>query len=320
MLQVVCLGQVRPSDLWATNVHKCSKLLVQVSPAEVLHQATDLQTRIKFLEQVRLNTLGRFDNFSLHISHRYPANIQFLPYPLHKHMFGQNFTKHFTHSTAVYTFSTTVISYKNFRYLADCIVTFITSPSSFFLGTQEHYVHINTVRSESRCALRHKQICRKCWRIKLNGFRPVQTLMVIPSNTFYKCTANFRNSPPVRHRVPSHFNWTLPQRKCTATFRTQCIRVTNGDCKCNASFIVARRRSVTSLAALLLYSTRKKQLLVPNVQTDGQAPEAVPTLSTAKPLSLLGTDVSFSQSLNAITRLPVSSLVTTLNELPQVPM
>jgi len=30
-----------------------------------------------------------------------------------------------------------------------------------------------TVRSESRCALKHKQICRNCLRIKLNGLRPV---------------------------------------------------------------------------------------------------------------------------------------------------
>ena len=29
------------------------------------------------------------------------------------------------------------------------------------------------VRSESRCELRHKQIRRKCLRIKLNRFRPV---------------------------------------------------------------------------------------------------------------------------------------------------
>jgi len=88
-------------------------------------------------------------------------------------MFGQNLAKHLTHFTAVYTFSTIAISYTNFQYLADCIVIFITSTSSLFLGTQEHYMQINTVRSESRCALRHKQIYRKCLRIKLNGFRPV---------------------------------------------------------------------------------------------------------------------------------------------------
>jgi len=36
-----------------------------------------------------------------------------------------------------------------------------------------------------------------------------------------KCTATFRTSPTlVRHRVPSHFNWTLAWPKCTATFRT----------------------------------------------------------------------------------------------------
>jgi hypothetical protein len=38
----------------------------------------------------------------------------------------------------------------------------------------------------------HKQICRKCLRIKLNGFRPVSTLVNITSNIFYKCTATFR--------------------------------------------------------------------------------------------------------------------------------
>jgi len=67
-----------------------------------------------------------------------------------------------------------------------------------------------TMRSETRCALRHKKICRKCLRIKSNGFRPVYTLMDIISSTFYKLTATFQTSPPVRHRVPSHFNWTLP--------------------------------------------------------------------------------------------------------------
>ena len=41
----------------------------------------------------------------------------------------------------------------------------------------------------------------------------------------YKCTETFRTSPPLRHRVPSHFNWTLPQPKCTATFRTHCVCV-----------------------------------------------------------------------------------------------
>jgi hypothetical protein len=36
------------------------------------------------------------------------------------------------------------------------------------------------------------QICRKRLRIKLNEFRPVQTLVDITFNTFYKCTATFR--------------------------------------------------------------------------------------------------------------------------------
>jgi hypothetical protein len=38
----------------------------------------------------------------------------------------------------------------------------------------------------------HKQICRKCLQIKLNGFRLVQTPMDITSNTFYRCTATLR--------------------------------------------------------------------------------------------------------------------------------
>jgi hypothetical protein len=36
------------------------------------------------------------------------------------------------------------------------------------------------------------QICRKCLRIKLNGFRPVYTLVDITSNILYKCTETFR--------------------------------------------------------------------------------------------------------------------------------
>jgi hypothetical protein len=36
------------------------------------------------------------------------------------------------------------------------------------------------------------QICRKCLRIQLNGFRSVQTLVDITSNIIYKCTATFR--------------------------------------------------------------------------------------------------------------------------------
>jgi hypothetical protein len=35
------------------------------------------------------------------------------------------------------------------------------------------------------------QICRKCLRIKLNVFRPVQTLVDTSSSIFYKCTAIF---------------------------------------------------------------------------------------------------------------------------------
>jgi hypothetical protein len=36
------------------------------------------------------------------------------------------------------------------------------------------------------------QICRKCLRIKLNGFRPVEMLTGITSITFHKCTVTFR--------------------------------------------------------------------------------------------------------------------------------
>jgi hypothetical protein len=43
-----------------------------------------------------------------------------------------------------------------------------------------------------RTATLRTQICRKCSRIKLNGFRNVQKLEEITSNTFYKCTATFR--------------------------------------------------------------------------------------------------------------------------------
>jgi hypothetical protein len=37
-----------------------------------------------------------------------------------------------------------------------------------------------------------KQICRRCLRIKSNGFRPVSMLVDITSSSFYKCTATFR--------------------------------------------------------------------------------------------------------------------------------
>jgi hypothetical protein len=36
------------------------------------------------------------------------------------------------------------------------------------------------------------QICRKCLRIKLKGFRPVQTLVDITSNTYCRCNTTFR--------------------------------------------------------------------------------------------------------------------------------
>lgn len=106
---------------------------------------------IKFTEYVRLSTLSRFDTFSLQISHRYSVNIQFLPYPLHKYMLRPNFAKHLTHSTALYTFSATAIFYTNFQYLVDCMVIIITSTSSLFLRTQEHYVQINIRVSNGDC-------------------------------------------------------------------------------------------------------------------------------------------------------------------------
>lgn len=85
------------------------------------------------------------------MSHRYRLNIPFFPYPLHQYMFCQNVTKHHTHSTAVYMFSTTVISYTTFQYLVDCIITFITSTSSLFQGTHEHYVQITIRVSNGDC-------------------------------------------------------------------------------------------------------------------------------------------------------------------------
>jgi len=72
-------------------------------------------------------------------------------------MFCQNFVKHLTHSTAVYTFSTTVIPYTNFQYPVDCILIFITSTSSLFLGTQEHYVQINIRLSNGDCKYNPRQ-------------------------------------------------------------------------------------------------------------------------------------------------------------------
>jgi hypothetical protein len=101
------------------------------------------------------------------------------------------------------------------------ILPYIHYPES--LITEFHkpqIIAVNTVSSESRCALRRRyvdcfrpvsmlvditsntfykctatfrtQIWRKCLRIKLNGLRPVYTLVDITSNTFYKCTATFR--------------------------------------------------------------------------------------------------------------------------------
>jgi hypothetical protein len=89
-----------------------------------------------------------------------------------------------------------------------------------------------TVRSESRCALRlpyvdlvfvlvfvstlvgitfntlckctatsRMQICRKCLRIQLNGFRLVKTLVDITSNNFYKCTAAFLTQCSTMYRL-----------------------------------------------------------------------------------------------------------------------
>jgi hypothetical protein len=44
-----------------------------------------------------------------------------------------------------------MISYTNFQYLVDCIVILITSTSSLFLGTQQHYVQINIRVSNGDC-------------------------------------------------------------------------------------------------------------------------------------------------------------------------
>jgi hypothetical protein len=58
----------------------------------------------------------------------------------------------------------------------------------------------------------HKQICRKCLLIKLNGFRPVSTLVDITSNTFYKCTATFRTHCIRPKKLCSTFSKIKPRR------------------------------------------------------------------------------------------------------------
>lgn len=92
-------------------------------------------------------------------------NIPFLPYPLHQYMFCQNFTKHLAYSTAVYMFSTIVICYTNYRYLVDCIVIFINSTSSLFLGTQEHYVQINIGVSNGDCKYNPRFLRVRRWPV-----------------------------------------------------------------------------------------------------------------------------------------------------------
>jgi hypothetical protein len=65
----------------------------------------------------------------------------------------------------------------------------------------------------------HKQICRKCLRIKLNGFRLVSTLVDVTSNTFYKCTATFRTRRIRPKKLCSTFSKIKPRR----TFRNTMI-------------------------------------------------------------------------------------------------
>ena len=77
--------------------------------------------------------------------------------------------------------------------------------------------------------------------------------MANTSNTFRKCTATFRTSPPVCQRVPSHFNWTLPYPKCTATFKTHCT-----NCFVSATYLIegvnkqaVKQRSILNFIIIL---------------------------------------------------------------------
>ena len=51
-------------------------------------------------------------------------------------------------------------------------------------------------------------------------------------------------SPPVRHRVPSHFNWTLPELRCTMQEARQ-----GGACYTAGTYDVTDERVETVAAA-----------------------------------------------------------------------
>jgi hypothetical protein len=63
---------------------------------------------------------------------------------------------------------------------------------TFGAGLYQHTRNITSNTFYKSTSNFRTQICRKCLRIKLNGFRPVSTQMDITFNTFYKCTATFR--------------------------------------------------------------------------------------------------------------------------------
>jgi hypothetical protein len=72
--------------------------------------------------------------------------------------------------------------------LMDISDSMLRSPSkSLRKLAQEKDIGLATAHKAART-----QICIKFLRIKLNVFRLVYTLLDITSNTFYKCTANFR--------------------------------------------------------------------------------------------------------------------------------
>jgi hypothetical protein len=66
--------------------------------------------------------------------------------------------------------------------VCDCLIQFLLT---VVLSIEERVFYKCTATFRT-------QICRKCLRIKLNGFRHVQTLVDVTSNSFYKCTATFR--------------------------------------------------------------------------------------------------------------------------------
>jgi hypothetical protein len=120
------------------------------------------------------------------------------------------------------------------------------------------YVLYNTLCSECLCALRLRyidlvsvstlveitsnifgkctanfrtQICRKCLRIKLNGFRPVYTPVDITSNTFYKCTATFRT-----HCIYQRLQLIFVHRKFITGFNL--IRYSYEETKCSTGTVI----------------------------------------------------------------------------------